>query len=132
MRADVMSCQCGGTTLQNSMCVWFHVDKNVCACIYFFMSRHSKKTGRSNVKLLVVVASGLESKNGVELKETIIFYSMYHSIKWIFLKIEMYQSFRWFYIKFLKSRACRGEEWPPLAATRESPRTETKTQHSHK
>ena len=23
------------------------------------------------------------------------------------------------------------EEWPPLAATRESPRTETKTQHSH-
>ena len=25
----------------------------------------------------------------------------------------------------------RDEEWPPLAATRESPRTETKTQHSH-
>ena len=24
------------------------------------------------------------------------------------------------------------EEWPPLAATRESPRIETKTQHSHK
>ena len=24
------------------------------------------------------------------------------------------------------------EEWPPLAATTESPRTETKTQHSHK
>ena len=24
------------------------------------------------------------------------------------------------------------EKWPPLAATRESPRTETKTQHSHK
>ena len=24
------------------------------------------------------------------------------------------------------------EEWPPLAATRESPRTETMTQHSHK
>ena len=24
------------------------------------------------------------------------------------------------------------EEWPPLAADRESPRTETKTQHSHK
>ena len=24
------------------------------------------------------------------------------------------------------------EEWPPLAATGESPRTETKTQHSHK
>ena len=24
------------------------------------------------------------------------------------------------------------EEWPPLAATRETPRTETKTQHSHK
>ena len=24
------------------------------------------------------------------------------------------------------------EEWPPLAATRESPRTETRTQHSHK
>ena len=24
------------------------------------------------------------------------------------------------------------EEWPPLAATREGPRTETKTQHSHK
>ena len=28
--------------------------------------------------------------------------------------------------------AHRGEEWPPLAATRESPRTETKTQHSQK
>ena len=26
----------------------------------------------------------------------------------------------------------RDEEWPPLAATRGSPRTETKTQHSHK
>ena len=26
----------------------------------------------------------------------------------------------------------RDEEWPPLAATRESPRTETKMQHSHK
>ena len=26
----------------------------------------------------------------------------------------------------------RDEEWPPLAATRESPRTEMKTQHSHK
>ena len=25
----------------------------------------------------------------------------------------------------------RDEEWPPLATTRESPRTETKTQHSH-
>ena len=28
--------------------------------------------------------------------------------------------------------AHRDEEWPPLAATRESPRTETKTQHSRK
>ena len=28
--------------------------------------------------------------------------------------------------------AHRVEEWPPLAATRESPRTETKTQHSQK
>ena len=28
--------------------------------------------------------------------------------------------------------APRNEERPPLAATRESPRTETKTQHSHK
>ena len=28
--------------------------------------------------------------------------------------------------------AHRDEEWPPLAATRESPRRETKTQHSHK
>ena len=27
--------------------------------------------------------------------------------------------------------AHRDEEWSPLAATRESPRTETKTQHSH-
>ena len=27
--------------------------------------------------------------------------------------------------------AHRDEEWPPLAAARESPRTETKTQHSH-
>ena len=26
----------------------------------------------------------------------------------------------------------RNEEWPPLTATGESPRTETKTQHSHK
>ena len=28
--------------------------------------------------------------------------------------------------------AHRDEEWPPLAAARGSPRTETKTQHSHK
>ena len=28
--------------------------------------------------------------------------------------------------------AHRNEEWPPLATTRESPRTETKTQHSEK
>ena len=28
--------------------------------------------------------------------------------------------------------AHRDEEWPPLAATREDPRTETKTQHSQK
>ena len=28
--------------------------------------------------------------------------------------------------------AHRDEEWPPLAATRESPRTDTKTQHSQK
>ena len=28
--------------------------------------------------------------------------------------------------------AHRDEEWPPLAATGEGPRTETKTQHSHK
>ena len=28
--------------------------------------------------------------------------------------------------------AHRDEEWPPLATTTESPRTETKTQHSHK
>ena len=28
--------------------------------------------------------------------------------------------------------AHRDEEWPPLATTRESPRAETKTQHSHK
>ena len=28
--------------------------------------------------------------------------------------------------------AHRDEKWPPLATTRESPRTETKTQHSHK
>ena len=28
--------------------------------------------------------------------------------------------------------AHRDEDWPPLAATRESPSTETKTQHSHK
>ena len=27
--------------------------------------------------------------------------------------------------------AHRDEEWPPLATTREGPRTETKTQHSH-
>ena len=28
--------------------------------------------------------------------------------------------------------AHRDEEWPPLATTRESPRTETKTQHNQK
>ena len=28
--------------------------------------------------------------------------------------------------------AHRDEEWPPLAATRESPRAETRTQHSQK
>ena len=28
--------------------------------------------------------------------------------------------------------AHRDEEWPPLAAAGESPRTETRTQHSHK
>ena len=28
--------------------------------------------------------------------------------------------------------AHRDEEWPPLAATGKGPRTETKTQHSHK
>ena len=28
--------------------------------------------------------------------------------------------------------AHRDEEWPPLAATRQNPRRETKTQHSHK
>ena len=28
--------------------------------------------------------------------------------------------------------AHRGEEWPPLAAAGEGPRTETRTQHSHK
>ena len=28
--------------------------------------------------------------------------------------------------------AHRDEEWPPLATTRESPRTQTKTQHSQK
>ena len=31
-----------------------------------------------------------------------------------------------------KRPAHRDEKWPPLAATRESPRTETKTQHSQK
>ena len=32
----------------------------------------------------------------------------------------------------VKRPAHRDEEWPPLATTRERPRTETKTQHSHK
>ena len=32
----------------------------------------------------------------------------------------------------VKRPAHRDEEWPPLAATGEGPRTETKTQHSHK
>ena len=32
----------------------------------------------------------------------------------------------------VKRPAHRDEEWPLLAATRESPRTETKTQHSQK
>ena len=32
----------------------------------------------------------------------------------------------------VKKPAHRDEEWPPLAATRGSPRTETKTQHSQK
>ena len=31
-----------------------------------------------------------------------------------------------------KIKKKKDEEWPPLAATRESPRTETKTQHSQK
>ena len=31
-----------------------------------------------------------------------------------------------------RAQLLRDEEWPPLAATRESPRAETKTQHSHK
>ena len=48
-----------------------------CVCSYLFMSRHSKKIGRST-KVLIVDASGLDSKNGVELKETIILL-MYHS-----------------------------------------------------
>ena len=34
--------------------------------------------------------------------------------------------------RYCERPAHRDEEWPPLAATRESPRTETKTQHSHK
>ena len=42
-----------------------------CVCSYLFMSRHPEKIGR-HTKLLIVVASGLDSKNGVELKETII------------------------------------------------------------
>ena len=32
----------------------------------------------------------------------------------------------------MRGPAHRDEEWPPLATTRESPRTETRTQHSHK
>ena len=32
----------------------------------------------------------------------------------------------------VKRPARHDGEWPPLAATRESPHTETKTQHSHK
>ena len=32
----------------------------------------------------------------------------------------------------MRGPAHRDEEWPSLATTRESPRTETKTQHSHK
>ena len=32
----------------------------------------------------------------------------------------------------VKRPAHRDEEWPPLASTRESPRTEKKNQHSHK
>ena len=32
----------------------------------------------------------------------------------------------------VRGPAHRDEEWPPLAAIRESPSTETKTQHSHK
>ena len=32
----------------------------------------------------------------------------------------------------VRGPAHRDEEWPPLAATRKSPRTEMKTQHSHK
>ena len=34
--------------------------------------------------------------------------------------------------RYSERPAHRDEEWPPLATTRESPRTETKTQHSHK
>ena len=32
----------------------------------------------------------------------------------------------------VKWPAHRDEEWPPFAATRESPRTETRTQHNQK
>ena len=32
----------------------------------------------------------------------------------------------------VRGPAHRDEEWPPLATTRESPRTEMKTEHSHK
>ena len=32
----------------------------------------------------------------------------------------------------VRGPAHHDKEWPPLAATGESPRTETKTQHSHK
>ena len=35
-------------------------------------------------------------------------------------------------VAVVKRPAHRDEEWPPLDATRESPRTEMKTQHSHK
>ena len=34
--------------------------------------------------------------------------------------------------RYSERPAHRDEEWPPLATTRESPHTETKTQHSHK
>ena len=36
------------------------------------------------------------------------------------------------YLDQLKKKILRDEEWPPLAATRERPRTETKTQNGQK
>ena len=73
----LMSCH---VSVEEPHCRIIHVSDSIriktSVCIYLVMSKHSKKPGRRCTKLVVVVTSGLESKNGVELREIILFYTM--------------------------------------------------------